>query len=140
MPGTFFIVLINLLYQLIDAVEGINWRLVFWLFLISIILELAEFVITAWSSKCYGASKPGTIGAIIGSFAGAMTGSGFIPLLGTLLGAFFGAFIGAFLVDLLRTGDAVKSFRAGFGAFTGSVGGKLIKLVGEVGMLVIIAR
>ena len=139
LPGTFFIVLLNLLYQLVDQVDGINWKLIFILLIISVILELAEFIITAWSSRRFGASKPATVGAIIGSVFGAIVGTGIVPFLGSLIGAFIGAFTGAFLIDLVRTSDPTKSLQSGIGAFTGSVGGKLIKIFGAVGMLVIIA-
>lgn len=138
-PGTFLIVLINLLYQLVDQFDGINWRILFLLLLIAVALELAEFFITAWSSQRFGASKAGTAGAIIGSIIGAIIGTGILPLFGSLIGAFIGAFAGAFFIDLVKTGDLNKSLQSGFGAFTGSIGGKLVKIFGAVGMLMIIA-
>jgi len=139
LPGTFFIILINFIYQLMDKVAGINWRLIIVLLIIAIALELAEFIMTAWSSKRFGASKQGTVGAIIGSIIGAIIGTGMFPFLGSLIGAFLGAFAGAFLIDFIRTGEIARSFQSGIGAFTGSVSGKLIKIIGAVGMLVIIA-
>jgi len=138
LPGTFFIVIFNLLYQLIDPVAGINWQLIMWLLLISICLELLEFIITAWSSKRYGASNQGTAAAIAGSVIGAIVGTGIFPVAGSLLGAIGGAFIGAFAVDLIRTGDTKRAFQSGIGALTGSVGGKMIKIIGAIGMLVLI--
>ena len=75
----------------------------------------------------------------VGSVFGAIVGTGIVPLFGSLIGAFFGAFAGAFLIDLIRTGDPAQSLQSGIGAFSGSVGGKLIKIFGAVGMLVIIA-
>jgi len=62
-----------------------------------------------------------------------------LPLFGSLIGAFIGAFAGAFFVDLVKTGDLNKSLQSGMGAFTGSIGGKLVKIFGAIGMLVIIA-
>lgn len=138
LPGTFFIVIFNFLYQLIDPVAGINWRLIMWLLLISICLELLEFIITAWSSKRYGASNQGTAAAIAGSIIGAIVGTGIFPVAGSLLGAIGGAFIGAFAIDLIRTGDTKRAYQSGIGALTGSVGGKLIKIIGAIGMLVLI--
>ena len=138
LPGTFFIVILNLLYQLIDPLAGINWRLVLWLLLISICLELLEFIITAWSSKRYGASNQGTATAIAGSVIGAIVGTSIFPVAGSLLGAIGGAFIGAFAIDLIRTGDAKRAYQSGIGALTGSVGGKMIKIIGAIGMLVLI--
>jgi len=139
LPGTFLIVIFNIIYQLVDDIAGINWRLIAILLGISIFLELAEYGITAWSSKKYGASKAGIAGAIIGSIGGAVVGTGLFPLIGSLIGAFIGAFLGAYFVELLRTGNNHLAFQAGYGAFTGSVGAKLIKLVGAVTMLVMIA-
>ena len=139
LPGTFLMVLFNFLYQLVDNVKGVNWRIIAILLGISIILELAEYVITAWSSKKYGASRAGIAGAIIGSIIGAIIGTGILPLFGSLIGAFIGAFAGAFFIDLIKTGDLNKSLQSGFGALTGSIGGKLVKIFGAVGMLMIIA-
>jgi uncharacterized protein YqgC (DUF456 family) len=138
LPGTFFIVIFNLLYQLVDSITGINWRLIIWLLLISICLELLEFIITAWSSKRYGASNQGTAAAIAGSVIGAIIGTGIFPVVGSLLGAIGGAFIGAFVIDLIRTADTKKAIQSGIGALTGSVGGKMIKIIGAIGMLVLL--
>lgn len=140
LPGTFLIVLFNFLYQLVDAVPGIEWRTIGILLAVAIILELAEFAITAWSSRRYGASRPGTVGAVVGSIFGAVVGTGVLPLFGSLLGAFIGAFCGAYIVDFLRTGDRSGALHSGIGAFTGSVGGKLLKIFGAIAMLVMIAR
>lgn len=138
LPGTFFIVIFNLLYQLFDSITGINWRLIIWLLLISICLEFLEFIITAWSSKRYGASSQGIAAAIAGSIIGAIIGTDIFPVVGSLLGAIGGAFIGAFVIDLIRTADIKRAFQSGIGALTGSVGGKMIKIIGAIGMLVLI--
>lgn len=60
------------------------------------------------------------------------------PVAGSLLGAIGGAFIGAFAIDLIRTGDPKRAYQSGIGALTGSVGGKMIKIIGAIGMLVLI--
>ncbi|MGC9364723.1 MAG: DUF456 family protein [Fidelibacterota bacterium] len=140
LPGTFLIVLFHFLFQLVDSAPGIDWRIIGILLGISIALELAEFIITAWSSWHYGASRAGMVGAVIGSIVGAVLGTGIVPLFGSLLGAFGGAFCGAYLVDFLRTGDQSGALHSGIGAFTGTAGGKLLKIFGAVAMLVMIAR
>ncbi|MCK4296796.1 MAG: hypothetical protein KAX28_09120, partial [Candidatus Marinimicrobia bacterium] len=44
LPGTFIIVALNIIYQLIDNVPGINWNIVGILFTIAVALELFEFL------------------------------------------------------------------------------------------------
>lgn len=139
LPGTFFIVGWNLLYQLLDSVPGINWRVVFILLSIAIILEVLEYLLTGWSSRRFGASRRGTLGAIVGSICGAIIGTGIVPFLGSLLGAFIGAFLGAFAVEYLARKTTHEAIWAGLGAFTGAVGGKMSKVIGAIVMLVIIA-
>ena len=138
LPGTFLIVVLNIIFQLIDTVPGINWNIVGILFTIAVALELFEFLITTWSSKKFGASNPGTVAAIFGSILGAIVGTGMIPIIGSLIGAFIGAFLGAFIVEYLTKNDIRNAINSGIGALTGAVGGKITKIIGGIAMLILI--
>jgi len=138
LPGTFIIVALNIIYQLIDAVPGVNWNIVGILFSIAVALELFEFLITAWSTKKFGASNPGTVAAILGSVLGAIIGTGIIPIIGSLIGAFIGAFLGAFIVEYFRGNNINNAINSGVGALTGAIGGKITKIIGGIAMLIII--
>ena len=74
------------------------------------------------------------IGAMIGGFVGAIWATAILPLIGTLFGAFIGAFVGAAVFEYFNSNDLDKSVKAGFGAFLGSLGGKLTKLAVAVAL------
>lgn len=139
-PGTFIIAFITLAEGLLTDFAHYAPSLLIWLFGISVALEGLEFLITGASAKKYGASNAGIVGAIVGAIIGAIVGSGIIPIIGTLLGTLAGAYLGAVAVEMYKTQNREKAFRAGFGAFLGNAGGKLAKVLGAIIMLVIIAR
>ena len=138
LPGPMLIVIFNFIYQLLDKHQGIDWRILLILLVIAGLAELLEYLITAFSSKRSGASKKAMYAAVIGSIAGAIIGTGFLPLVGSLLGALIGAFIGAYLVEYSRYRDFDRAFKVGLGAFSGVAGGKITKIILGIIMLVII--
>ena len=137
-PGTFVIVANALVFAWLTDFSEVTWKFVGLLLLIALAVEVLEFFIGAATAGKYGASKLGMLGAIVGGFLGAIWGSGIVPLLGTLLGAFAGAFAGATLFEYINTKDFEKSLRVGFGAFLGTVGGKLTKIAVAVAMVVMV--
>ncbi len=140
LPGTFIIAGISLLEGLLTDFAHIAPVLVVVLFLIAIGLEGLEYVITGASARKYGASRAGIFGAIGGAVLGAVFGSAVLPVIGTLVGTLAGAYLGAVLVEFVRTNSSAIALRAGLGAFLGSAGGKLAKVVGGIVMLMLIIR
>jgi len=139
-PGTFMIAGISLLEGLLTDFVHLSPMLIVWLFVIAIALEGLEFLITGMSAKKYGASRAGIFGAITGAIFGAIIGSAILPVIGTLLGTLAGAYGGAVLVEFVRTNSTDVALRAGLGAFLGSAGGKLAKVVGGIFMVILIIR
>lgn len=137
-PGTFLIFGNALIYAWLTDFAEITWAFLGVLLLIAILVELIEFFLGAAAAGKYGASKTGMFGAIVGGILGAIWGTGVVPLIGTLLGAFAGAFAGAALFEYAVTKDPEKSIRVGFGAFLGSLGGKLTKIAAAVAMVVMV--
>ncbi|MFQ5768932.1 MAG: DUF456 family protein [bacterium] len=137
-PGTFVIVGNALIYGWLTDFVDITWKFLGVLLIISILAEVIEFFLGAITAGKYGASKLGMFGAIVGGFLGAILGTPIFPLIGTLFGAFAGAFAGAALFEYLGSQDLQKSLRVGFGAFLGSVGGKLTKIAAAVAMVVMV--
>ncbi|MFQ5823334.1 MAG: DUF456 domain-containing protein [bacterium] len=137
-PGTFIIVGNTLIYGWLTNFAEVTWKFIGILFLISVLAEVVEFFMGAAAAAKYGASKPGMFGAIVGGFFGAIWLTPMFPLIGTILGAFIGAFSGATLFEYFGSKDMQKSLRAGFGAFLGSVGGKLTKIAAAVAMVVMV--
>jgi len=137
-PGTFVIATNALVFAWLTDFSEVTWNFLGLLLLIAVAVEVLEFFIGAATAGKYGASKLGMLGAIVGGFLGAIWGTGIVPLLGTLLGAFAGAFAGATLFEYINTKDFEKSVRVGFGAFLGTVGGKLTKIAVAVAMVVMV--
>jgi len=138
LPGTFLIVLNAFVFALVTGFAAISWGFLALLLVIAVSLEALEFFIGAATAGRYGASKQGMLGAVVGGFLGAIWGTPILPIVGTILGAFFGAFAGATLLEYLATNDLDKSLRVGFGAFLGSLGGKLTKVAAAVAMIVMV--
>ncbi len=138
LPGTFMIVGLDLMYQMVDSQPGFQWQVIGILCAIAISLELFDYLILGWSSRKFGSSRQAAIGAIGGTIIGAVIGSGILPIIGSLMGAFMGAFCGAVTVEYLRINDLNKALRSGIGAFSGVLGGKLFKIAGAIAMLIII--
>lgn len=137
-PGTFIIAGNALVYGWLTDFVEITWKFLGFLLLISILAEIVEFFLGAAAASKFGASRTGMFGAIIGGFLGAVWATPILPLLGTLLGALIGAFVGASLFEYVSSKDVQRSVRAGFGAFLGSIGGKLTKIAVAVAMVVMV--
>jgi uncharacterized protein YqgC (DUF456 family) len=137
-PGTFIIVGNALIYGWLTSFSEVTWKFIGILLLISVFAEVIEFYMGAAAAARYGASKLGMFGAIVGGFFGAVWLTPLAPVVGTIFGAFLGAFAGAALFEYFVSKDMQKSLRAGFGAFLGSVGGKLTKIAAAVAMVVMV--
>ena len=137
-PGTFIIATAALLYSLLTDFSGISWVLIFLLFAISILLEFLEFSLSGYMTNRFGGSKLSIVGAILGGLIGAIWGTTILPIIGTLIGAFMGAFGGAFIGEYFISRDFQRALLAGIGAFIGAVGGKTLKTVTAVAMVVTI--
>ncbi len=139
-PATFFIAGAVLIEGLFSHFASISVNLVIWLFALAVALEGLEYLITGVSAKHFGASRAGVWGAIFGGILGAIFGSGILPIIGTLVGTLAGAYLGAVVIELIRGQSSEKALRAGFGAFVGNLGGKLVKILGGTFMLILYIR
>ena len=137
-PGTFIIASATLLYFLFTDYSEISWVLIFLLFAIAVLLEFLEFSLSGYMANRFGGSKLSIAGAILGGLIGAILGTAILPVIGTLMGAFIGAFGGAFIGEYFISRDFERAIIAGIGAFLGAVGGKTLKTVTAVAMVVTI--
>ncbi len=136
LPGTFVIAGLALLHGVVTQFDPISVGFVVLLFGLAVAGEVVEFFFGAASAKKYGGSKWAMTGAVVGGFAGAVFGTGVVPVLGTLVGAFLGAFAGAALGELVTGSGLASSLRVGYGAMLGSIGGKLSKVLLAIVMVV----
>ena len=99
------------LFSIISDVQ-VNTTLLVTTFIIALIIFILDYILPIYTSKKFGASKYGIIGASIGTIIGL-----FIPPFGIIIGAIIGAISG----ELLLNKNFKKSFKAGVGVFLGLI-------------------
>ncbi len=100
---------------------------------VALLTALAQVVDLAggWlGARVYGARRAGLWGGIVGSFVGLF----FFPPFGFLLGALAGAVV----FELIAGRDLQEAVRAGIGAFVGTLGGTVAKLLIVVAIGVVV--
>jgi Uncharacterized protein conserved in bacteria len=87
---------------------------------ITAIVTILDYVIPAWTTRKFGGSRRGAIGATIGLFAGML----FFPPIGIIIGPFIGAFLG----EISGGATNAKATKSAIGSFIGFVLGSGIKI------------
>lgn len=95
---------------------------------VALVGEAVEIGASALGAAKGGASRTGALAAVVGSLAGAVLGSLFLPPLGTIMGAVLGAGAAALWVEhsLLRR-PLAQAAKAGTGAAAGRLVATLVK-------------
>ena len=99
---------------------------------ITIIVCIMDYILPAYFSKMFGASKAGMTGATIGVFAGMFMGP-----IGIIAGPFVGAVLGEMLNQKRTLDEAVK---VGFGSFISFIVGTGVKVIVATMITYYIAR
>ena len=120
LPGPPFGWLGLLLLELTDVIPNNYWFLGI-TFFIAIGIFLLDYMMPAISTKKFGGSKAGAIGAVLGLIIGLISP---IPF-GFLIGPFVGAFIGEIAFNKTKGPQALK---AAFGSFLGFIASTFMKL------------
>ncbi len=87
---------------------------------LALLAWLLDYLAAAVGAQRYGSSRAGLWGSIIGSVLGI-----FVPPFGFIVGAL----VGAVVAELFIGRPFADAFRAGIGAFVGTLGGIVAKLV-----------
>lgn len=110
-----------LLLELTDVIPNNYWFLGI-TFVIAIGIFIIDYMMPAISTKKFGGSKSGAIGAIVGLIVGLLAP---IPF-GFLIGPFLGALIGELAFN--KT-EGKQAFKAAFGSFLGFLVSTFMKLM-----------
>ncbi len=110
-----------LLLELTEAIPNNYWFLGI-TFVIAIGIFILDYFMPAISTKKFGGSKAGAIGAIVGLIVGLLSP---IPF-GFLIGPFVGAFVGELVFNKTKSDKALK---AAFGSFLGFIASAFMKLL-----------
>lgn len=108
---------------------------------LAVVGEVVEFAAGAAGAKKAGATRRGSIGALVGAIFGGIVGQVMIPLpvVGALIGACVGAGVGAWGMELSSGRRFEEAYRVGIGAGVGRFHGTVAKLAVAAAMWVVIA-
>ena len=112
---------LGLLFLELTVAIPTNYWLLGITFVIAIGIFLLDYMMPAISTKKFGGSKAGAVGAVLGLIIGILTP---IPF-GILIGPFFGAFIGEIVFNKTKGPQALKS---ALGSFLGFLVSTFMKL------------
>lgn len=97
-----------------------SWQFLLIWGIITVVVQVLDYIIPVWGTKKFGGSKWGTWGSMIGLLLGMFLGPW-----GIILGPFMGAVVG----ELIAGKASSQALRAGFGSFVGLMTGTVIKLI-----------
>lgn len=119
LPGVPLAFIGLLIAQATERVD-FSWQVLLIYGIVTVVVQVLDYIVPAWGTKKYGGTKWGVIGSIIGVFAG--MGFGFV-------GVIVGPLVGAVLGELLQGKALQEAVKAGWGSFIGILFGVIIKLI-----------
>ncbi|MEK6702504.1 MAG: DUF456 domain-containing protein [Planctomycetota bacterium] len=133
LPGMWIAVLVAMVGQFLTHEPLMSWWTIGVAALIAAIGEIVETFASAAGAKQFGASKAGMTAAVVGSFAGAIAGTIFIPIpvVGTLTGALLGAGLSTVAVE---RGTTEKTWKQSAAAGGGAAAGKAVSVFAKAGL------
>jgi uncharacterized protein YqgC (DUF456 family) len=128
-PGTTVILAAAIIHRVMLGPEkSIGWRGITILLLLTIASYLLDFLSGYFGARHFGATKWGTLGAIIGALIGLFFG---------IIGLFAGPVIGAVVGEFIAGKKMIAAGRAGWGTLLGSLAGMIGKLMIALAMIAI---
>ena len=128
LPGIPFIFVAALFYAWYEGFTVITSGYLIVLGIITALSMLFSYLSTVWGARHFGASKWGSVGAILGLFFGLIL----FPPLGIIIGPLLGAFIGEYLTQK----DSDQAIKASVGAIIGLFSGIVVNVLIAVGMVI----
>jgi hypothetical protein len=129
LPGTTIILGAAVIHRIIlGAEKSIGWRTI----VVLVALTVASYALDVFAgylgAKYFGATKWGTLGAIVGALIGLFFG---------IIGLFVGPVIGAITGEVIAGKRMIHAGRAGWGSLLGNVAAMLGKLIIALAMITI---
>lgn len=120
LPGTWVVYAAMLIQHFFHDGAEYHWAILVGFGLVTLVVQVLDYLIPIWGSKKLGAGKYGQWGTIIGALVGAFA----YPPFGIIIGPFVGALLG----ELLSGKKINAALKAGTGAFLGFVTGVVMKV------------
>ena len=137
LPGNWLIVISTCLFAWWRWEEGVfSIYTLIAIAVLAVLGELFEFFGDMHGARRAGASRRGSVAALVGAIGGAVIGTFTIPVpfLGTVLGACIGAGLGSWAMEVSRGRKMEESVRCGVGAGLGELLGITAKVT--VGIII----
>ena len=129
LPGTTIIFAAAVIHRIMVGPEkSIGWRTIVVLVLLTLATYALDVLAGYFGARYFGATKWGTVGAILGAVIGLFFG---------IIGLFAGPVIGAIAGEFIAGKRMVDAGRAGWGSLLGNIGGMIAKLVIALAMITI---
>jgi uncharacterized protein YqgC (DUF456 family) len=127
-PGTTVILAGAITHRImLGGDKSIGWKCIVILVFLTFLSYVFDFLGGYFGAKYFGASRWGTLGAVIGAIVGFFFG---------LLGLFLGPVIGALAGEFISGKRVVDAGRAGWGSFLGNMAGMIGKL--GIGLVMVV--
>jgi uncharacterized protein len=128
-PGTVVILAGAVIHRMmVGAEKSVGWKTIAILGALTLASYALDFLGSYFGAKYFGATKWGTIGAIIGALVGLFFG---------IIGLFVGPVLGAIVGEFIAGKKAIDAGRAGWGSLLGNLGGMIGKLIIALAMITI---
>ena len=129
LPGTTIILAGAIVHRLmLGPDKSIGWYTIIVLVLLTLATYALDVLAGYYGAKYFGATKWGTVGAILGALIGLFFG---------LIGLFVGPVIGAIAGEIIAGKRMIDAGRAGWGSLIGNVGAMVAKLIIALAMITI---
>ncbi|MDL2314238.1 DUF456 domain-containing protein [Desulfovibrio sp. OttesenSCG-928-C14] len=128
LPGNWVIIAFTGIWAWMHGAGMFGWQFFILIIFLAALGELVEFLAGLYMAKRYGGSNKGSLGGIIGAFAGGILCAPILFGLGALPGALAGGYLGCFVVEKLSGRKGMDAARAALGATIGRFGGFVVKL------------
>ncbi len=126
-PGTTIILAGAVIHRImLGAERSVGWGTIAALISLTLVSYLVEMAAGYFGARRFGATKWGTLGAVVGGLVGL-----FFALPGLIIGPIVGAVAG----ELIAGKRLVKAGKAGWGTLLGSVAGMIAKLAIGLAMI-----
>ena len=117
-PGSLIVWSGIIIHKLWMGDASVAWEIVITTGIITLIGQLADFVLGVWGARKFGASWKGAVGALLGAFVGLFLPP---PLFWLIVGPVIGAIIGELLAGRSFKAGSKAGSKAGFGTVIGGI-------------------
>ncbi|MEP7014244.1 MAG: DUF456 family protein [Verrucomicrobiota bacterium] len=129
LPGTTIILAAAVIHRVMVGPEkSVGWLVLAVLVFLTLLTYALDFCGGYFGAKHFGATKWGTIGAVLGAVIGIFFG---------IVGLFVGPVIGAVVGEVVAGKKLIDAGRAGWGSLLGNLAGMVGKLAIALGMIVL---